>query len=177
MSQSLIAIKGYLMGGIALIACPCHLPITLPILVALTAGTAFSTWLSNNFFTIAGVLTVVFVGSLVLSFRWIGKPSSAAPVKRSEPAQEVVLVTSRSCKDCNVAANLWNELATSNKFRFDKIDIMSSEGRRLAARHNILATPTTLLDGRVAFHGIPKKHLAKAAVRRPSNLKSLKASS
>ena len=176
MSQTWSTIKGYVMGGIALIACPCHLPITLPILVALTAGTAFSVWLSSNFIAIAGILTVIFVGALVLSFRWIGKPASAPPVKRSAPAQQVILVTSRRCDDCNVAAQVWSDLATSNKFRFDKVDIMSKEGRSLAGRHNILATPTTLIDGKVAFRGIPIRHLAKAAVRRPSNLKSLEAS-
>jgi mercuric ion transport protein len=101
MSQTWSTIKGYVMGGIALIACPCHLPITLPILVALTAGTAFSVWLSNNFIAIAGILTVIFVGALVLSFRWIGKPASMLPVKRSAPAQQVVLVTSRRGEDCD----------------------------------------------------------------------------
>lgn len=72
MSQTWSAIKGYLMGALALIACPCHLPITLPILVALTAGTAFSVWLQNNFLTIGGAATVIFVGALVLALKWSG---------------------------------------------------------------------------------------------------------
>ena len=79
MPQTLSSMKGYGMAALALIACPCHLPITLPILVALTAGTAFSAWLSNNFLTLAGVLTVIFVGALVLAFRWIGRPVSTLP--------------------------------------------------------------------------------------------------
>ncbi len=92
------------MGGLAFIACPCHLPITLPLLVALTAGTAFSAWLSNNFIAIAGVFTVIFVGALVLSYKWIGKPASASAGIRSAPAEQVVLITSRSCKDCGEVA-------------------------------------------------------------------------
>ncbi|GMR09888.1 MAG: hypothetical protein BMS9Abin28_0708 [Anaerolineae bacterium] len=175
MSQTRSKIKGYVMGAFAFVACPCHLPITLPLLVVLTAGTAFSAWLSNNFLMIAAASTVIFVGALVLALKWTGRSIPFLASKRKAPA-EVVLVTSRRCKDCNVAAQVWNELAASHKFRFEKVEIMSGEGRSLAARHNILATPTTLIDGKVAFRGIPKRHLAKAAVRRPSNWRSLEAS-
>ncbi len=89
MSQTLSAIKGYLMGGLALIACPCHLPITLPILVALTAGTAFSAWLSNNFLTFAGVSTVIFVGALVLAFKWTGRSAPKGVPDRDRAAGAV----------------------------------------------------------------------------------------
>ncbi|MCA9989081.1 MAG: hypothetical protein KDE59_32470 [Anaerolineales bacterium] len=41
-------IRGVLAGAIALVACPCHLPLTFPILLAVTAGTAMSSWLANN---------------------------------------------------------------------------------------------------------------------------------
>ena len=39
-------IKAYVASVVAFIACPCHLPLTLPLLVSLTAGTAFSAWLA-----------------------------------------------------------------------------------------------------------------------------------
>ena len=62
--------KGYIMGATAFITCPCHLPITLPLPVAFTAGTAFSAWLQNNFLTIGGASTVIFVGALMLALKW-----------------------------------------------------------------------------------------------------------
>lgn len=67
------SIKGYVMSALAFISCPCHLPITLPLLVVVTAGTAFSAWLQNNFFAVGGASAVVFVGSLVLAIRWTGR--------------------------------------------------------------------------------------------------------
>ena len=73
MENSWISIKGYVMGALAFISCPCHLPITLPLLVVVTAGTAFSAWLQNNLFAVGGASTVVFVGSLVLAIRWSGR--------------------------------------------------------------------------------------------------------
>ena len=92
-------IKGYVAGAVAFVACPCHLPITLPLLIALTAGTAFGTWLGNNTLTVAVILTVVFVGGIALAFKWVGEnprlqrsPNVVRPrqVKRSKAkAREV----------------------------------------------------------------------------------------
>src|SRR6266536_6478765 len=39
--SSLLLITGFL-------ACPCHVPLTLPLLVALFGGTALGTWLSTH---------------------------------------------------------------------------------------------------------------------------------
>jgi mercuric ion transport protein len=41
-------IKGSGVGLVALIACPCHLPLTLPLLLALSSGTAVGGWLTAN---------------------------------------------------------------------------------------------------------------------------------
>jgi len=73
MQKSWLSIKGYVMSSLALIACPCHLPITLPLLVAFTAGTAFSAWLQNNFLAIGGASTLIFVGALMLALKWSGR--------------------------------------------------------------------------------------------------------
>ncbi len=43
-------------------ACPCHLAVTLPILLTLTAGTAFGAFLSNNVWLIAAMASVYFIG-------------------------------------------------------------------------------------------------------------------
>ena len=66
-------IKGYMAGAVALIACPCHLPITLPLLIVLTCGTVFGAWLKNNVIIFGIILTVIFIGGAVLAFKWIGK--------------------------------------------------------------------------------------------------------
>lgn len=62
-------IRGYLAGAVAFITCPCHLPIIWPVLITLTAGTAFGTWLIHNQLTIGAMMTVMFVIGLILTFR------------------------------------------------------------------------------------------------------------
>jgi hypothetical protein len=41
-------ITGYLLGATAFVACPCHLPITLPLLLALLGGTSVGAFVAGN---------------------------------------------------------------------------------------------------------------------------------
>ena len=86
MQNSWQSIEGYVMSALAFISCPCHLPITLPLLVVVTAGTAFSAWLQNNFFTVGGASSVIFVGSLVLALRWTGRRGRVPARNRRDQA-------------------------------------------------------------------------------------------
>jgi MerE protein len=65
-------IKGYLLVGSALAACPCHLPLTLPLLAALFAGTALGVFLANNVWLIVALSTIYFFDALVLGWRALG---------------------------------------------------------------------------------------------------------
>jgi len=67
-------IKAYVAGVVAFIACPCHLPIMLPLLISLTAGTAFSSWLVSNIIVIGTISTVVFIGGMALAVIWFSQP-------------------------------------------------------------------------------------------------------
>ena len=64
-------IKGYLSGVIALVVCPCHLPITFPLILSLTAGTALGSWLAGKFSLVFGISTALFVIGLFLTWWWI----------------------------------------------------------------------------------------------------------
>ena len=70
-------IKAYIASVVAFIACPCHLPLTLPLLISLTAGTAFSAWLAapRNLLLVGVVSTVIFIGGLALAFKWFAQPT------------------------------------------------------------------------------------------------------
>jgi len=81
------AAKGVAAGLVALIACPCHLVFTLPLLLALTGGTAFSAWLLANQRFLWLALTVIFIGSLLLAFYWL---------MQIQPADD--------CEECKVPA-------------------------------------------------------------------------
>lgn len=65
------SIRGYAAGAAALIVCPCHLPLVLPLLLTLTAGTAVGGWLAKNTALIYASATILFIGWLLLAIRWL----------------------------------------------------------------------------------------------------------
>jgi hypothetical protein len=65
-------VRGYLAAGLALIACPCHLLVTLPLILSLTSGTATGVFLKQNTGVIVVVSIIAFIGGLVLAMRWLG---------------------------------------------------------------------------------------------------------
>ena len=65
------SVRGYTSLGIGLVACPCHLPLTLSLLLSLTAGTAFSAWLAAHTALVYGLSTLMFIGGTVLGVFWL----------------------------------------------------------------------------------------------------------
>ncbi len=64
-------IRGYVAAGVALILCPCHLVLTLPLLLSITAGTAAGAFLERNYYAVIVVSIIFFIGGLVLAIRWL----------------------------------------------------------------------------------------------------------
>jgi mercuric ion transport protein len=82
-------IKAYVAGVVAFITCPCHLPITLPLLISLTAGTAFGAWLAapGTLLLVGAISTVIFIGGLALAFKWSTQPACATwPTFSAKPS-------------------------------------------------------------------------------------------
>ncbi len=79
-------IRGYLAGVAAFIACPCHLPLTLPLLISLTAGTAFGAWLVQNTILVGAISTVAFIGGLALALKWFAQPAACSPTPNATPS-------------------------------------------------------------------------------------------
>lgn len=52
---------------VAALTCPCHLPVALPVLLTLTAGTALGSWLSANTWSVWALFGVLFVASLMIA--------------------------------------------------------------------------------------------------------------
>lgn len=63
-----MSLKGTISAAVALISCPCHLPIVMPFLLTLTAGTALGAWLTTNQPLIWALFTLIFLVSLVGAF-------------------------------------------------------------------------------------------------------------
>ena len=77
-------VTAYLFTALALVTCPCHLPIWLALLAGATAGA----YLSGHWGIAALALTGLFVLSLARVLRFFGgRGMSAAPTSRSGPTK------------------------------------------------------------------------------------------
>ncbi|MDG6243881.1 MAG: thioredoxin family protein [Methanolobus sp.] len=77
---------------------------------------------------------------------------------------KVTLVHSEWCHFCPTAKKLWRDLKEKYDFEYEEIELDSSEGRELARQFNIRSIPTTIIDDKVAFVGIPDKDQASNVV-------------
>ncbi len=66
-------VTGYVLGATAFLACPCHLPFTLPLLIVLLSGTAWGAFISENTYLIYGAATAYFVLGLWGGIRLAGR--------------------------------------------------------------------------------------------------------
>lgn len=148
--------KGWLMATTAFLACPCHLPVTLPLLVGLLGGTVVGAWISNNPGWVYGLSTAYFLGGGYLAIRWLMHDKDTR-INRTGEKAEVILIASQDCSSCEEADQLWRELGANKEFVYRRVDIASGKGSSLAAEHNIASTPTTLIDGQVVFRGVPNR--------------------
>ncbi len=94
-------IKGTFMAVTAFIACPCHLPLTLPLLLGVTAGTALGAWLNQNVTLIYVFSTAYFLGGLAL--KWLGTSDGkrvAPPNGRRDKRVSIAPPQPSTCAGC-----------------------------------------------------------------------------
>ncbi len=58
------SLSGWLLAITGFLACPCHLPLTLPILLALLGGTSLGLFLQQNTGLVIAAATAYFLGAL-----------------------------------------------------------------------------------------------------------------
>lgn len=63
--------RGYFAIITALIACPCHFPITLPLIIGLASGTAIGAFLQQNLLLVYVAAILYFLGGLWLGWPWL----------------------------------------------------------------------------------------------------------
>lgn len=77
---------------------------------------------------------------------------------------KVTLVHAQWCTVCPTVSKLWKELNAEYDFEYEEIDADTPEGQELVAKYGINGVPTTLIDGKIIFVGIPKKTDALARI-------------
>lgn len=79
--------------------------------------------------------------------------------------KKVQLVYTKTCVYCPNTKALWKELQKKYKFDYQEIDAVSPEGQKLVQKFSIMSVPTTIIDDKVQFVGVPNKAKAEEAVR------------
>jgi hypothetical protein len=72
------------------IACPCHLALTLPFLLAVFGGTTFGAFLSAHTGWVIALSTGYFLAAVGLGFWWLSKPSPPACSPQLKPLPKTV---------------------------------------------------------------------------------------
>ncbi len=77
---------------------------------------------------------------------------------------KVTLVHSEKCHFCPTAQKMWRELKEQYDFEYEEIDLDTPKGREIAKEFKIRSIPTTIIDDKVAFVGVPDKKQASKVV-------------
>jgi glutaredoxin len=77
---------------------------------------------------------------------------------------KVQVVYTKACTYCGPTKVMWHELQKEHKFEYEEIDAETPEGQKLVEKFEIMAVPTTIIDGKVRFVGLPNKVKAEQIV-------------
>ena len=68
------SLTGWVLLGTGLLTCPCHLPLTLGLLTAVVAGTAWGAFIAENVVLVGLAITAYSVIALLLGWRMLRQP-------------------------------------------------------------------------------------------------------
>jgi thiol-disulfide isomerase/thioredoxin len=77
---------------------------------------------------------------------------------------KVTLVHSEWCHFCPTAKELWRELKEKYDFEYEEVELDTPEGKELAKKFKIRSIPTTIIDDKVVFVGVPDREKASYVV-------------
>ena len=78
--------------------------------------------------------------------------------------EEVLLLTHKGCPVCPVVQSFWEDLQKSCDFDYKRLEVYTPEGLQLIRKYNIRSVPTTLINQKVEFVGVPDRAKALAKI-------------
>ncbi len=78
---------------------------------------------------------------------------------------KVTILTSKSCPACPTAKQIWRKIKEKNDFDYEEIDVMSDNGQKIISNEGIMSVPTTIIDGKIIFTGIPDEKKAEDLIK------------
>ena len=86
---------GTVLAVTSFVACPCHFPVTLPILLGLLGGTGLGGFISSNTGIVYGVAAAYFVVALAAGYWLLSRKAKARGQTGKLPAQRLRLQLAR----------------------------------------------------------------------------------
>lgn len=77
---------------------------------------------------------------------------------------KVTLIHASWCTICPSARKFWKDLKSDYDFEYEEVDVETPQGQVLIDKYGIAGVPTTIIDEKVAFTGLPKKADAIASI-------------
>jgi glutaredoxin len=74
---------------------------------------------------------------------------------------KVILLTATWCQSCPPVKQFWEKLSDEHDLDYTEVDIESPEGALLRKEHQIQMVPSTLINNRLYFAGMPERQRAK----------------
>jgi len=78
--------------------------------------------------------------------------------------RHVILLVSQWCPTCPHADALWRKLQEEYGFKYEVLDIATPEGRYWVTKLMVRSVPSTVIDGKLAFVGVPNEAEARKAI-------------
>lgn len=77
---------------------------------------------------------------------------------------KVTLVHADWCPVCRATKKLWNELSGEYGFEYEEVELTSPQGIEYVKKYSLHSVPATLINGKIAFLGLPDRNKAIEAV-------------
>ncbi len=78
---------------------------------------------------------------------------------------KVELIYTKTCSYCPAAKEFFRGLKKEYKFDYEEIEATTLKGQRLVEKYCIMSVPTTIIDSKLIFTGVPSKEKVIEAIK------------